>query len=375
MHGIIVAAHALLTCRRMKRLLPLLLILAACGKKADVPDSVTAADLAGAPILPSPRAGTYARVIQTPRDPVVRAVVADRAWDASLAGTAAGLALGVVQDGGGYTRRELREAAWQAGYPWPILSLGAWPTNEAGAPPRDVALWVRDQPADRDVGVVRARGRGQDLWVALAGKPPVDLGVIPRAFTQGQPLRLPAHPGGMWRISDGSGALREGDLTEPVVLPLDSPGEWLIHLYDDGGDLARFPVYVDEDVPRAPILPPRNKAIGDANAARARFIALLQRARDGYGNGPFNLDPLLERAAQVAHDEGTDPLERARSLAPGERGAVGFTCTATAVEDCVDQVLWDPRHRRAFLDPGDWNAGVSVRWAADKVEVLGVLVQ
>jgi hypothetical protein len=358
---------------RVLSALTVALLAAGCPKPVDLPPSVTQGDLMAPPQLPSPRAGTYARVPQTPKDPVVRAVVGERTWDASLAGAAAGLALPATEDTGGFTRRELREAAWQAGYPWPILDLGVWPTNEAGAPPAGVRGWLSEQPDDRDVGVVRARSRGEDLWVALAGRPTLPLGVVPREPPLGYLLRLPPVPGGTWRASDGAGVLREGSLDTALELPLDVPGEWVVQVRDAGGDLARMALYVDMEAPRHSALPGRNATLSSARQARDRALEVVQIVREAYGVDPVTPDPVLQRAAEgiTSADEA---LQRARSLGRAQDLAVGFQCTAATIEDCLDKVVYDPRHRRAFVGAEAWAAGLAVDWSPSRVTLTGVML-
>lgn len=356
---------------RASILLALLVLTTGCPKKPELPAAVTTADLAAAPQLPSPQAGSYARVVQRPKDPVIRGAVGDRSWDASLAGAAAGLALPASQEVGGFTRREIREAAWQAGYPWPVLSLGAWPTNEAGAPPPGVGEWLAAQPADRDVGLVRARNRGKDLFVGLAGKPQIALPLIPRQVPLGYVLTLPARTGAILRTSDSNGVFREQPLSQARDVQLEVPGEWLIQIRDDEGDLARFTIYVDEEVPTTPVLPRLNVPLTGSDAARDRAMDLVQRARDEYGAPPVTWDPLLEQAAgALGPDE--DPKNRAIGLAPSEDLAIGFRCSASSVEDCIDTVLWDPRYRRAFVDRTEWSGGLKVTWTSERVQIVGV---
>lgn len=361
----------------MRHLLPVLaLVLAGCPKKDTVDSSLTDVQLADSPRLPAPQAGSYARVPKTPKDPAVRAVIGERTWDESLAGAAAGLALNATQDEGGFTRREIREASWQAGYPWPILAMGTWPTSEGAPPPPALVSWTREQPAARDLGLVRARGQGRDLWVGLAGRELFRLGVVAREVASGTSMTLPQHAGATYRISDGNGAFREGDLsTAEQVVTFDVPGEWLIQVVDGGGDLARFPVYVDEEAPDLPVLPPRNINIDSKEAAVERVTYLLQTARTEYRNKAFFLDPFLNAGASDAKKKASDPSAVARRMA-GERGiGIGAMCKAGSVEDCVDQMLWDARTRQAFVDSKDWAAGMDIAWSPNGVEIWALMIR
>jgi len=359
----------------MTRILPLLaLVLVACPKKDGLDGAVTTDDLASPPRLPSPQAGTYARVPKAPKDPVVRSVLGDRTWDESLAGAAAGLALGATTDDAGFNRREIRQAAWNAGYPWPVLSLGTWPTSEAGAPPKAVSSWLDKQPQNRDIGLVRARGGGRDLWVGLAAIPLIDLGIVPKEVPSGSSLTLPARPGARWRTSDGAGRMAEGVLDAPHDISFDVPGEWVVQILDDGGDLARFTVYVDEEAAVTSVLPPRNIAIVDKGAALERIQYLVRAARDEYRTPEPLFDPLLDKAAADARANGVDPVAQARTLAGSPDKAAGGRCVANTVEDCIDQLLWNPRSRRAFVEGKPWAFGFDVQWTPDRVEIVAVMV-
>ena len=112
-----------------------------CGPKAQ-PSTATNSPFATVPQLPNPKAGSYARVIQSPADPAVIAVLGDKRWDASLAGAAAGLALRSADKEGGFSAREIREAAWRAGYPYPISHLAVWQAQPKSPPPADVKVWL-----------------------------------------------------------------------------------------------------------------------------------------------------------------------------------------------------------------------------------------
>src|SRR5688572_21052334 len=92
-------------------------LLLGCPKPA-VEAAITPDQLAAIPRLPAPRAGTYARVPDRPADPVIASLVEKLTWDASLAGAAAGLALDVAEGRSGLHGWEVREAAWDAGYPY-----------------------------------------------------------------------------------------------------------------------------------------------------------------------------------------------------------------------------------------------------------------
>ncbi|TVQ94415.1 MAG: hypothetical protein EA397_01730 [Deltaproteobacteria bacterium] len=361
----------------MIRLHPVLLslLLAGCPKAPmQTEEPLTRDMLQDTPRLPAPRAGTYAQTIQIPQDPVVRSIVAGRNWDASLAGAAAGLALDAAQDKGGFSRREIREACWQAGYPWPVLSIGVWKGDEKAVPPKGLRAWIESQPIDRDLGVVRARGMGRDTWVALAGEMQIDIGIVPREFTLGHILKLPSHPAGRWRASDGQGFLSEGSLKSGAAIPLDVAGEWILHLFDDEGDLARFAVYVNEQAPRLGVLPVLDKSVNSAKEGHTRAWQLINIARDAYGNDPIKSDPLMTTAAERARDEAkTDLRATAKRFARDPDKAVGWYCEAATIEDCVDRLLWDPTTRQPFVDTASWAGGIAIEYRPGTIKVYGAV--
>lgn len=346
----------------------------ACAKPPPTSPDYTERDLYEAPRLPSPHAGSYARAVQIPQDPVVRAVVGDRTWDASLAGAAAGLALAAASDTGNFSLRELRESAWQAGYPWPVLSMSVWRADEQAVPPPGVRTWVAKQPAERDIGIVRARGQGRDVWVGLSGKQQIDLGVIPREISLGHQLSLPEHPTAEWRASDGTGLLHHGNLEHGAQIPLDTAGEWLIHVFDEEGDLARFPVYVNDKAPRVGVLPVLNKPVNSSREAHTRAWQLIDIVRDVYGSEPLTPDQIMRDAAVRAHEQASPDLgEMASRFARDPDRALGWRCKATTVEDCIDQLMWDPTTRAPFVDPNAWSGGLSVHYAPGTIEIVGLL--
>jgi hypothetical protein len=368
------AQQGLTTLRRGRWIAVLCILATACPKRVDPAPSLPPNALEEAPRLPSPRAGSYGRAIAQPSDPIVRSIIGNRRWDASLAGTAAGLALAAASDSGGFSRRELREAAWQAGYPWPILSVGVWKADEKSEPPPGVRTWLSQQPAERDIGLVRARGLGKDTWVGVAGEVQIPLGVLPREVTLGHELVLPAHPGATWLTSDGLGALRTGSLDQKASIALDTSGEWLIQIVDAEGDLARFTLYVNDKAPRVGVLPVLEVAVANVNEAHTRAWQLIDIVRDAYGSLPIQRDTLMRNAAERARDSGNTDLQTAAAkFAPAPHRASGWSCVAPNLEDCIDQVLWDPKTRLPFVDPAPWSGGIAIRMSPGRVEVFGLM--
>src|SRR5262245_60599968 len=115
------------------------LLVAACGSGVKRPPEVAWEDM---PRLPSPTSATYEIVTAKPPDPGVEFVLAGHKWDASLGGAAAGLALAVVSDSGSITPPEVREAAWRAGWPYPVHEVRAWATKAGHPPPDEIQTWL-----------------------------------------------------------------------------------------------------------------------------------------------------------------------------------------------------------------------------------------
>src|SRR5262245_20941069 len=156
------------------------------------------------PRLPSPTSATYAIVPAKPPDPGVEFVLAGKPWDASLGGAAASLALAIVSNRGSITPPEVREAAWRAGWPYPVAEVHAWNTKAGEPPPPEIATWVA-QWEGASIGLVRARGGLEDVWIGLASRPAIDLGPLPRQMPKGGTIRIPAVPGAIGRVADPEG--------------------------------------------------------------------------------------------------------------------------------------------------------------------------
>lgn len=301
------------------------------------------------PRLPSPSAGSYARVKTPAPDPGVRNVLGLRNWDASLGGTAAGLALNLVYERGGLTPPEIREAAWRAGWPFPVRSV-----HTVGAPigseaPRRVRELVGEVPNGTDLGLVRARGDQQDLWVLVTSSPRIDLQVFPRQLPPGARLKLPAQPGLRFAVSDPAGQLYEGHLEMEWSTPTDAVGEWIIELRDAKGVAARFPVYVGMVPPDISLLDG-----GDAptNAALAsdQVYGVIDRVRDAYGLREPQVDMLLQNAMPwVQLNPSVPPDEIAKRVGIEPSNLWRMNCSGSTVEICLDPIVWDPKARPALL--------------------------
>ena len=343
--------------------LPTLLFLLACGPKAP---SQTALD--AAPRLPAPRASAYASVESTPTDPVIAKVIGSRRWNESLAGAAAGLGLSWANGAGELAGWEVREAAWQAGWPWPVHEVRGWITQPGGAPPEELLTWL-DQLADADsVGLVRARGVKGDAWVGLRARPRGTLAIQPRQVEVGGQLTFAAQPSAELTVADPVGGVFTVSLERERITNVDVAGEWLVELRDDDGVLALFPVYAGMVPPETPVLEERERP-QNAEEAEQGFRALLEQIRDAYGQPMYRSDVLIQAAAQSLLRTRTPTDEIASKLGYAPEHTWKISCRARTLADCADKLLWNPRARPALL-VREADLGLTAELAADGVHVV-----
>jgi hypothetical protein len=324
-----------------------LLFLLACPKAPVLPMFV---DWTETPHLPSPSAGSYALAPDQPPDRAVAGLLAGKQWDASLGGAAAGLALRIAANEGSLTVPELRDAAFRAGWPYPVTGAQVWLGNAQQPPPAGVDEWVRSLPSGASVGFVRARGATeQQVWVGLMSEPRVDIGVIPRQLPRGGTLMVPALPGTQVWVADPYGRLDAGQLDVPYTRTTDIEGEWLIEIRDARGAIASFPVYVGMVPPNLGLLVP-GQVPDNWQDADDLTVALIQDIREAYGARMYNTDPLLHAALRASVDsEGFDTRAVAQQVGVEPGSLWRWECRSSTVEGCLDQILWDVRARPGLL--------------------------
>jgi hypothetical protein len=310
-------------------------------------------DAAVAPRLPAPSAGTYARLDAEPQDSVIGAVMGRRAWDASLSGAAAGLALSAVAGTGGLAAWEVRDAAWTAGWPYVVTEARGWTTAAGAQPPEELCQWIEQTDPD-PLGVVRARGPAGDVWVALRGVARIELGVVPRTFPPGGSLVLPAVVGGRMAVADPEGRLWEAALEGPRQISLVAPGEWLVEIRDSQGVAALFPLYVGVRPPDHPLLYAAESGVEPS----AHALALLSDARASFALAPWKHDPLLDSVARAVAGGRDDVATLVMAVGFPDDGASAWHCASTSVEGCLDRWLSDPRRRPVLLGPST-HVGIS----------------
>ena len=325
------------------------------------------------PLLPNPDRASYAPDAGPARDPLVGALLGDRTPDARLEAAAAALALIAVEGKGGLARWELREAAWRAGWPYPITAAQGWGTPEGATPPQDLFAWIEALQPGQTFGIARARGPLGDAWVGLLGAPSVTLGPVPRTAPLGTLLTLPAIPGATLRLADGRGGLREDDLADGATVPLVLAGEWIARIEVAGASVAHFPIYAGIPSPQVPLLrvDAATAAVTTSEEVDAHARALLHEIRTRYVLPPWGTDPLLDAAARALAqdpDRAAGPVLERMGAAPG-RG-VAWRCDDLTVEDCLDRWVWNPAGRAALLDPQLDRLGLDARLDAAGVHLV-----
>ncbi len=353
--------------------------LAACAPKspASLAELASKIDWASTPRLPAPDAGSYAGGSEPSRDPAVNDLLRGKNHDGALAGAASAIALSAADEAGGLTRWELREAAWRAGWPYPVADARAWSVGDGVAPPRDLLTWVESVPADEPMALVRARGRESDEWIGMRGRPPIELGALPRLASLGTPLLLPPIAGGKWRSADASGAVHEGPLDAGGSILLASSGEWLVQVLQGDKEVARFPVYVGVQPSKTPLLRLPTPLTQPASTADADALAraLLDHVRISYGHPAWKATPMFDAAVQ-AYMRNPAAGSAATLAALGFRGSRGivWACDDVTVENCFDAWVWDLRRRDGLMSTAYDSYGLSTTLDGSGVHLTLMLV-
>lgn len=348
-----------------------MLVFAGCGGRSNVA-ILAPIDWSATPRLPTPSAATYARVASKPPDPGVEQVMGSRAWDASLGGAAAGLALSIIHQNALLTPPEVREAAWRAGWPYPVRSVHTVGTSNGAPVPPKVREQLATLPEGVDVGLVRARGARQDLWVMLTSEARRDIGVFPRQIGVGNKITLPAMPGVEFAVSDPLGKLYTGNLAVGWSVEAAADGEWLVELVDTTGVVARFPIYVGMIPPSLSILSAGDVA-GNDKVAAAQVEEVLTKVREVYGLKPPQVDTLLQNAVSWVRAEPDVTADAVGARVGFEPGHIWrYKCNEATVEVCLDAMVWDPR-ARPFLLSNNLLMGIGAAIVQEGVHVTLIL--
>jgi len=351
------------------RLLGMFLLgVAACPRPPPPP-----LDYAAPPHLPAPEAGVYGRHETTSVDPVVASVVGERALDAYLSGAAAGLALAAVGGDETLDSWEIREAAWRAGYAYPVEGARQFIGSPEAPPPPEIQAWLATVDPEADLGLVRARSAQMETWIGLVAHPRVRLGTQPRRVAVGDAVTLPSLPGARYLVAASDGAVRSGTLDAPASVRVDLDGEWLFQVLLGDVPAATFPVYAGTDPPRENLLQSRAHPVVDATTAEEATTDLLASIRDAYGLSLWTRDPILDATAQrLLLEPGANTKSALASL--GITDPVhSWGCSAPVVEACLDAVVWEPSERSALLSADYIYFGIAAATGAGKVRLRVVL--
>lgn len=314
------------------------LLLAGCAAR-HAPEPVAPA-VPPAPHLPAPVGELYVHHVGRPIDPLVAQVLAGRPWEEVLSGAATGLALSEASRGG-VDLSAARWAAVRAGYPFPVTSVQVVHAPHEALP--TLAL-----PAGGELGVVRARGQEDDVWVVLHSPGGPELPAVPREAQVGDYVALASLS---WRAASPDGSVRV--VKDGVVL--DHEGEWLLEASTPTGVVATLPVYVGEPTPERP--PFVGELSGDdPEAATFNAVAAMW---DWYGRDAPVRDSGMDSVARARLREtaGGGPTETAEvSLrrAGFVDGAAGAACQAESLRACLEQMWWSPDQRAVFA--GDYDS-------------------
>ena len=353
--------------RRAGLTLGLCAVVACAGQRNAVRDSK---DYASTPKLPSPHSGTYARAPSTPRDPVIASITGHHTWDASLAGAAAGLAVSRLMDDRSITAWRAREAAWRAGYPYPVVQIRAWSTEPQSEPPDALIQWLGTVPKTSDLGLVRARDADMEIWLAMVGNVRHDVGVHPRHVNPGSDHTLPLIDDLTFQLVAPSGHLTSGSLATKQAFILDEQGEWLTVINDAEGRVAAWPTYVG-------ILPPSNNLLDEINITASQQLELdvldaLNEVRAIYGAPMWTRTPVLDALAATLHeDTSRDIRTLGESLGYAAEKVHAWSCRLDSTYACLDAMLWEPTFRRGLLGDST-EAGVHLKTTSAGVTLMGV---
>lgn len=339
--------------------LPLLL---ACVHPTPPTEAASPSDV---PHLPAPRAGLYTHHPTAPPDPLVASVMQGLAWDEALGGAAAGVALELV-DGRPVDTYTLRWKAVLAGYPYPVLRFGSAEVSP-GTVAEALAAEARAQAqAGADVGLVRARARGHDVWVLLVGGRRGSLPSFAREAKVGERVDFSAP---VLFASPG------GEVRESPVVALDEAGEWLVQARDATGVVATVPVYVNTKTPLEP--PIQDDARGDTPEAAARD--LVAALAGWYGRPAPSWDPGLDSVARARLrtllEGGELPPASGQLAAAGWVGmpVEGGECRGASVAACLDGMWWAPDRRAVLVSDLDTFGVAAGRLDGDVVlAIVGV---
>ncbi len=306
---------------------------------------------------------------QAPADTLVARVMSgcEARWDEALSGAAAGVALAVL-GGDAPDDVRVRWSAVRAGYPHAVIGRAVAASAQGAVPDAVRTALVAEGRAGRDVGLVRARGANEDVWVLLVAEPRIDVGVVPRDLTAG--TRVPLTPGPSWRAARPGG----GVVTLDGAFVPDAPGTWLLQATDAQGPLATLPVFVDVPTPELPPL----RSVPAGASMEARVEGALDALR--VSEAPLTRDPSLASIARArlralveqGNGAASPPdVERQLVAAGFDDGGTAGACRAPTLEACLQAMWWSPEDHGA-LDPSWPLVGTAASVEDGRVSVVVV---
>ncbi|MEC8191796.1 MAG: hypothetical protein VX944_10910 [Myxococcota bacterium] len=351
-------------------MIPLLMTLA-CAPKPPAAIDVPVVDPGTQPILPASMAPVYATGHALPKDELVAQVALGLAWDESLSGAAAALALS--DQALGIERAQY--AAFRAGYPYlvRIVSSGSVP---AGTHPDALVRTLHTVMNKTDrLGLARVRSDAVDRWVALVSSPNGALEPFEREQALGAELTLSMDVPGTWMAVSPSGRVQSGPV--PGAVSLDEEGEWWLELDGIDRTVSALPVYVGMPTPTGTVIElPGDEFAGPVEAADEAML-LVSDVREAFSMARLRDDGTLETLAQyplnllLSNDWDRESGEVRLQGAGFTGGPVGqIQCQGTTVATCVDSMLRSGRERAILLNPSFRIGGAAAQVSTNGVAIV-----
>jgi hypothetical protein len=319
------------------------------------------------PILPSPEGSHYALGTRQPADPIVEAIVRKGLfpWVESLSGAATTIALDTTHHP---TLSAAQWAAIRAGYPHPVLTIVEGTEPPGTLPDELIGALAPNLRIGDHLGLVRARTAAGDRWVAIVGRPAVELNPFPREYPVGATLEVTGSSLAQWVLVSPSGKRSSGSL--PLTAPLGQAGEWWLEFQASPADstqLMGVPIYVGIPTPKAPTIPVHDVGeLPGPEELRDRALDALFDVRAAFDLPEFAWDATLASLAATPVQQvlaGTwdagKGVQRLRGAGFIGGPAAQLTCTASSVEACVTSLAHHADTRAQLLDPGLRLVGVA----------------
>ena len=332
------------------------------------------------PVVPAPESSDYACARTQARDLMVAQVSKDLSWDEALSGAVAGLGLSTVNPNppGQYqvppplTLARLRWAAVVAGYPSPPIELITGRV-ESGVYPEGLQVRINDWllPND-DLGLVRLRKGGEDLWLATRARSCVGFPNLKREYDVGESVDLEG-PTGRWRLLTPKGDILSGEL--PLTAELQSKGEYWLQII--GSQNYELPLYAGMHIPPTNLFDLEVRPLDIPSVIQETVLAGLNDMRLTEDLPLLSLDGTLTTLSErplARYREGEWSLEAELARLQGA-GFVGgpvhqMGCDSINVSDCLDMMSWNLDNRAALFNPQLHVAGIHVEVSTDRVYLM-----